>query len=118
MSPHPCFPARAGKPEDQKEDNRMHNYELALVLSAKMDDESRAAKLEKAKGYITHYNGTIGNVDDWGKKKLAYEIEHEREGFYYFIPFEADPTAPAEIERHLRIMDDVLRYLIIRTDAE
>ena len=96
----------------------MHKYELALVISAKPDDETRAAILDKAKGYITRYDGTIGEIEEWGKKKLAYEIQKETEGFYYFIPFEAPVTAPAKIERHCRIMDNVLRYLIVRTDEE
>lgn len=96
----------------------MNKYELALVVSAKLDDDARAAVVEKAKGYLTRVNAVIGETDEWGKKRLAYEIAHEREGFYYFIPFEAEPSAPAEIERHVRIMDHVLRYLIVRTDAE
>lgn len=96
----------------------MNKYELALVVSAKLDDETRAAVVEKAKNYITRYEGTIGEVEEWGKKRLAYEIQRERDGFYCFIPFEAAPTAPAEIERHIRIMDNVLRYLIVRKDAE
>lgn len=96
----------------------MNKYELALVVSAKMEDEERAAVVEKAKGYITRYNGTISEVVEWGKKKLAYEIRHQREGFYYFIQFEADANCPAEVERHLRIMDNVLRYLVVRKDAK
>ncbi|MCR5004701.1 MAG: 30S ribosomal protein S6 [Clostridiales bacterium] len=96
----------------------MNKYELALVVSAKLDDEAREAVVEKAKGYITRFGGEIGEIDAWGKKRLAYEIQYEKEGFYYFIPFEAEPTAPAEIERHCRIMENVLRYLIVRTDAE
>ena len=96
----------------------MNKYELALVVSSKIDDEARAAVVEKAKGYITRYEGTIGEVEEWGKKKLAYEIQDEREAFYYFIPFEAAATAPAEIERHVRIMDHVLRYLVVRQDEQ
>ena len=96
----------------------MNKYEMALVVSAKLEDEAREAVVEKAKGYITRYNGTITEVEEWGKKRLAYEIQHQREGFYYFIQFEADSAAPAEIERHARIMDNVLRYLIVRKDAD
>ena len=95
----------------------MNNYELALVVSAKLDDEARDAVVEKAKGYITQAGGVIGEIDAWGKKRLAYEIQKQREGFYYFIPFEAESTAPAEVERNCRIMDHVLRYLIVRPDA-
>ena len=56
-------------------------------------------------------------VEEWGKKKLAYEIQKMHEGFYYFIQFEADAECPAEVERHVRIMDNVLRYLVVRKDA-
>ena len=96
----------------------MNKYELALVVSAKIEDEERAAVVEKAKGYITRYNGTITEVEEWGKKRLAYEINHMREGFCYFIQFEADADCPAEVERHARIMDNVLRYLVVRKDAK
>ena len=95
----------------------MNKYELALVLSAKVEDEVREATLEKAKGYITRYNGTITEVEEWGKKRLAYEIKKMHEGFYYFIQFEADAACPAEVERHVRIMDNVLRYLVVSKEA-
>ena len=95
----------------------MNKYELALVVSAKVEDEVRDAVVEKAKGYITRYNGNVTEVEEWGKKKLAYEIQKMHEGFYYFIQFEADATAPAEIERHVRIMENVIRYLCVRQEA-
>ena len=95
----------------------MNKYELALVLNAKLEEEERNAVVEKAKGYVTRYGGTISEVEEWGKKRLAYEIQHMREGFYYFIQFEAETTAPAEIERHMRIMDNVLRYLVVNKEA-
>ena len=57
------------------------------------------------------------SAGEWGKKKLAYEIQKMHEGFYYFIQFEADAQCPAEVERHVRIMDNVLRYLVVRKDA-
>lgn len=94
----------------------MHKYELALVVSAKIEDEARTATVDKAKKYIERAGGTISNVDDWGKQKLAYEIEKMSEGYYYFIHFDAEPTAPAELERHVRIMDNVLRFLCVRVD--
>lgn len=95
----------------------MNKYELALVVSAKIEDDARTATVEKAKEYITRAGGTVTEVEEWGKKRLAYEIQKMREGYYYFIQFEADPTAPAEIERHVRIMDNVLRYLVVKKEA-
>ena len=95
----------------------MNKYELALVVSAKVEDEVRDAVVEKAKGYITRYNGTITEVEEWGKKKLAYEIQKMKEGFYYFVHFEAESTVPGEVEQRIRIMDNVLRYLCVRQEA-
>lgn len=96
---------------------RMNKYELAVVVSAKLEDDARTATVEKVKEYITRFGGTITNVDEWGKKKLAYDIQKMSEGFYYFIQFDAEATCPAELERHVRIMENVLRYLCVRQDA-
>ena len=95
----------------------MNKYELALVVNAKIEDDAREAVVEKAKNYVTRYGGTITEVEEWGKKRLAYEVQKMREGFYYFIQFEADATCPAEVERHVRIMDNVMRYLVVKKEA-
>ena len=95
----------------------MNKYELAVVLSAKLEEEERAAAIEKVQGYITRYNGVVTNVDDWGKKRLAYEIQKMKEGFYYFIQFDAEAGVPAQLEQAVRIMDNVLRYLCVRQEA-
>ena len=95
---------------------RMNKYELALVVNAKIEDDARAAVVEKAKEYITRAGGTITEVEEWGKKKLAYEIQKMSEGFFYFIQFEASASAPAQIEHKVRIMDNVLRFLCVRKD--
>ena len=96
----------------------MSKYELALVVNAKIEDEARAAVVEKAKRYVERFGGTITEVEEWGKKRLAYEIQKMREGFYYFIQFEAETTCPAELENRMRIMDNVLRYLIVNKDEK
>lgn len=96
----------------------MNQYELALVVNAKIEDEARLATLEAAKELITRFGGNVTNVDDWGKKRLAYEIQKMKEGYYYFIQFESDSTVPNEIEQRIRIMENVIRYLCIRKDAK
>ena len=96
----------------------MNKYELAVVVSAKIEDEERAAVVDKCKARIERFGGTITNVDDWGKKRLAYEIQKMKEGFYYFIQFEAESSAPAEIESRIRIMDNVLRYLVVKNETK
>ena len=95
----------------------MTRYELALVVSAKIEDEERLATLEKVKGYITRFGGTIVDVEEWGKKRLAYEIQKMNEGFYYFIHFDADTTCPGELEHRVRIMENVIRYLCVKQEA-
>ena len=95
----------------------MSKYELALVVNAKIEDEAREAVVEKAKSYVARYGGTVTEVEEWGKKRLAYEVQKMREGFYYFIQFEADAPCPAEVERHVRIMDNVMRYLVVKKEA-
>ncbi len=96
----------------------MNKYELAVVVSAKIEDEERAAVVDKCKALIERFGGTITNVDDWGKKRLAYEIQKMKEGFYYFIQFEAESSAPAEVESRIRIMDNVLRYLVVKNETK
>ena len=95
----------------------MNKYELALVLSAKLEDEERLAALEKVKDQITRFGGDIKDIDEWGKKRLAYEIQKEKEGFDDFSHFEAEAAAPAEIESRVRIMEPVLRFLCVKQDA-
>ena len=95
----------------------MNKYELALVVNAKIEDEERLATVEKAKEYITRFGGTITNIDEWGKKRLAYEIQKMKEGYYYFIQFDADTTVPAEIEKRVRIIENVIRYLCVKQEA-
>ena len=76
----------------------MNKYELALVLSPALDDEGRAAEVAKVQAVLERFGAKIEKVDDWGKRKLAYEIQKE-------------------IEARMRIMENVLRYLIIRKEA-
>lgn len=94
----------------------MNKYELAVVVSAKIEDEERAATVDKCKGYIERFGGTITNVEEAGKKKLAYEIQKMKEAYYYFIQFESDSKTPYEVENSVRIMDNVLRFLCVRQD--
>lgn len=96
----------------------MNQYELALVVNAKVEDDVKNAVVEAAKELVTRFGGNITNVEDAGKKRLAYEIQKMKEGYYFFIQFDAEATVPAETESRLRIMDNVLRFLCIRRDEE
>ncbi len=92
----------------------MNKYEVTVILSAKLEEEARAEVIEKVKSYIVRYHGTVGEVEEWGKKRLAYEIQHQAEGFYYLINFEGDSETPNGIESELRIYEPVIRYLVVK----
>ena len=96
----------------------MNKYELCVVLNAKLDDEQRSAEIEKIKSYVSRFGGNvIEPIEDWGKKKFAYVINHMTEGFYYFIPFEGKHNTPGELENSVRIMENVVRFLIVKQEA-
>lgn len=88
------------------------NYETVMVLNTKLGDEEINGLVEKFKGLISKH-GTINNVEEWGKRKLAYPIEDETEGYYYLVDFTSDPAFPAELDRVYQITSGVLRSLII-----
>ena len=93
----------------------MNNYEAVIILSAKAQEEATVAFGEKMKEMISQ-NGELTNVDEWGKKKLAYEIQKMKEGYYYFIQFDSDADCPNELEKRVRILDNVIRYLCVRQE--
>ena len=94
----------------------MNKYELGIVVRADLDDESFQAEMTRVKGLIERFEGTIEKVDEWGRRKLAYPINKLTEGVYTFITFSSPANAPRDIEDRLRIMENVLRFLIIRKD--
>lgn len=96
----------------------MNKYELAVVLNAKLEDEERAAAIEKVSNYITRFGGTVTEVEECGKKRLAYEIQKMKEAFYYFVRFESeDANCPNEVEARIRLMESVIRYLCVKQEA-
>ena len=95
----------------------MNKYELAVIVNGTLEEEERVATIEKAKEYITRFGGTVTNVDDWGKKRLAYEIQKSKEAYYYFIQFESDANCPNEVEANVRLMENVVRYLCVKKEA-
>jgi small subunit ribosomal protein S6 len=95
----------------------MNKYELAVIVNGTLEEEERVATIEKVKEYITRFGGTVTNVDDWGKKRLAYEIQKSKEAYYYFIQFESDANCPNEVEANVRLMENVVRYLCVKKEA-
>ena len=96
----------------------MKKYELCVVYSPALDEEALNTAKEGVKALIERFGGTVENVDDWGKKRLAYEIQKSKEAYYYFIQFDGDAECPGEVERHIRIMEPVVRYLCVKQDEQ
>lgn len=97
----------------------MKAYELLFFVAPSIDEESRAAFMKRIETTIAEGEGTVDNVDNWGKRKLAYEIDGLTDGDYTLIDFHADPANVAELDRVLRINDAVVRHMIVkRTDRD
>lgn len=90
-----------------------NKYEAAMVFSVTNGEDAVAALFEKFKKLIED-NGTIENIDEWGKRKLAYPINDELEGQYYIVDFASDATFPAELDRVAKITDGVLRLMVTK----
>lgn len=96
----------------------MRTYELMLLLDPQLEEENLDALVERTTGIITATNGEILEVNKLGKRRLAYEVEGNTEGFYVVIDIKADNEATTEVERVLKITEEVLRFLLVRTDKE
>lgn len=95
----------------------MRSYETLFVLKPDLDEETTAAAVDKIGELIQQNKGTLEQVNRWGKKRLAYEIQDYREGYYTLIIFQGVPETANELDRVLRLSDGVLRHIIVRRDA-
>lgn len=95
----------------------MTNYELMFIIDPTLEDEKKEAIVETVKGII-EADGTVGEVDVWGLRKLAYPIQKKNEGYYVVVTFQASPELPKELDRRLRISEVVMRHLIINKDEQ
>ncbi len=92
----------------------MNKYQLLFIIDNSIDDEAKDAVIEKFSSLIQELGGTVGMLDKWGTRKYAYPINFKNEGYYVLMQFEAAPTVPAEIDRQMRINDNVVRQLITK----
>lgn len=92
-------------------------YETVMVISTKISDEEIQQIVEKFKKLIED-NATLETVDDWGKRRLAYPIDYQNEGYYVLFRFESKPDFPAELDRVYNITDSILRTLIVAMEEE
>jgi small subunit ribosomal protein S6 len=96
----------------------MRPYEVMVILDAGLEEEQIRGVLDRTTKLITEQGGTPGRVDRWGKRRLAYEMDHRTEGFYAVVEAKAEPAVMSEVDRMLRLSDEVMRHKVIRIPDE
>ena len=96
----------------------IHMYELIYIVGSDVSEEKETVIKTKIKDLISNYEGNIKSIADWGKKKLAYEIAKENKGRYFYVLFEALPSIVAELERVLRLNENILRFITVKVSQE
>ncbi len=92
----------------------MNKYQLLFIIDNDIEDEAKDAVIDKFSNLIAELGGTVGMLDKWGTRKYAYPINFKNEGYYVLMQFEATPDVPAEVDRQMRINDNVVRQLITK----
>jgi len=94
----------------------MRNYELVFIIQPDLDEAGVKGIVEKVQGWITEAGGTVAKIDNWGRRRLAYQINKRREGQYVLFEIQMPPTFSSELERNLRFLEPVMRFSIILRD--
>jgi len=95
----------------------MRNYELTVIVSPEVEEEALEGAIDKVKQFVAAGGGQVTNVDIWGRRRLAYPIRKHLEGYYAVIQVQISQEALPELERNLKLSEDVIRYLLVRLDA-
>ena len=96
----------------------MNSYELLYIMKPTVEEEARAALIARFADIVKNDGGEIENIDEWGMRKLAYAIDYISEGYYVLMNFKAKADLPAELERNLKISEDVMRFMIVNKEQE
>ena len=95
----------------------MYDYELALIIRPEVEEEGQQALIERLSEMLTSAGGQVTDVESWGRRRLAYPIRKIQEGFYYFIQGQFSASVLPELERTIKLNEDILRHMVIRTDV-
>lgn len=93
----------------------LNKYETIFIINPDLDEEATAAMVERFKNLL-ETSAQLENIDEWGKRKLAYEINDKNEGYYVLADFSAESDFPRELERIFKITDGIMKYMIIKKD--
>jgi small subunit ribosomal protein S6 len=94
----------------------MRDYELAFIIMPNVDDNGVTAVVEKVSQFVKSANGEVASVDVWGRRTLAYAINNHREGIYVLFQTKMPPAALTELERNLKLSEEIIRYLLVKAD--
>lgn len=94
----------------------MRNYELTFIIHPEVEDEGITDMLEKVSQFITDGGGQVTRVDRWGRRRLAYPIKKQTEGYYVLMQVQLDPQSIGELERNLKLTEEVIRHLLVRAE--
>ena len=107
---------RGSKEAIKVDDEQLRGYELVLIFSPEVAEDGLDAAISKVSQFITAKGGTSPELEQWGKKKLAYPIKHFMEGSYVLTRFTMKPKVTRELEANLHISEEILRHLLVRLD--
>ena len=96
----------------------MQRYEVIAIVLANVSDEDITALIERSQTIITDRKGVVAKIDKWGKRRLAYEINKQKDGYYFLIDFAGDGPIVAEIERNYKIDDRILKFMTVKKEGE
>lgn len=94
----------------------MRNYEVVIIVGSTLEETAVNEIIEKIKGWITNAGGTITAVENWGKRRMAYAIRKQRDGQYVLFKVQMEPGFSAELERNIRLLEAIMRFMIINTE--
>ncbi|MBQ2770631.1 MAG: 30S ribosomal protein S6 [Clostridia bacterium] len=95
----------------------MNQYEALYIIDVALDEETNRSVIEKFKGIVEANGGEVTDVNEWGKRKLAYAIDYKTEGYYVLMSFASAPELPKELERNYKNDERILRYMVTRKEA-
>ena len=94
----------------------MRDYELAFIIQPTVDDEGVTGVVEKVTQFVQTVSGEVTSVDVWGRRKLAYPIDNHREGVYVLLQAKLPPASLIELERNLKLSEEIIRYLLVKAE--
>ena len=95
----------------------MRDYELAFIVRPNVDDNGVTAVVDKVSQFVKSAHGEVASVDVWGRRNLAYPINNHREGVYVLFQAKMSPSALTELERNLKLSEEIIRYLLVKVDS-